>query len=86
VLLDIASISLKTVEASLSLRRGLLLRCSCDVRIMTESGHMGLNEVALGIPVPDFWAQNMVRVIGEPCHSHVCNVWQPAATLAGAQS
>lgn len=37
----------------------------CDVRIMTEAGHIGLNEVALGIPVPDFWAQNMVRTIGE---------------------
>jgi hypothetical protein len=30
---------------------------------------MGLNEVALGIPVPDFWAQNMVRVIGMQTHS-----------------
>lgn len=29
---------------------------------------MGLNEVALGIPVPDYWAQNMVRVIGEQSH------------------
>lgn len=33
---------------------------------MTEAGHIGLNEVALGIPVPDFWAQNMVRTIGAP--------------------
>lgn len=35
---------------------------------------MGLNEVALGIPVPDFWAQNMVRVIGaRHTRSHVCS-------------
>ena len=43
---------------------------------------MGLNEVALGIPVPNFWAQNMARVIGEQTHGpciprRLCHHWCP---------
>ena len=36
----------------------------CDHRIQTTKGHMGLNEVALGIPVPRFWAQAFCRITG----------------------
>lgn len=43
---------------------GCCMALCCDVRLMTQVGHIGLNEVALGIPVPDYWAQNMVRLIG----------------------
>ena len=37
----------------------------CDARIMTDFGTFGLNEVALGIPVPEYWGQLMVRTIGQ---------------------
>lgn len=43
---------------------GCCLSLCCDVRIITEDGSMGLNEVALGIPVPSFWVQRMEQVIG----------------------
>jgi Enoyl-CoA hydratase/isomerase len=36
----------------------------CDFRFMTDSGSIGLNEVALGIPVPLYWARAMERVVG----------------------
>jgi 3,2-trans-enoyl-CoA isomerase len=32
---------------------------------MTDFGSIGLNEVALGIPVPHYWAKLMVRTIGQ---------------------
>ena len=43
---------------------GCIIALSCDYRIMTEQGHFGLNEVALGIPVPPKWSGLMVRTIG----------------------
>lgn len=53
---------------------GCCLSLCCDYRVMTESGHIGLNEVALGIPVPLFWARLMARVIGEgPAHKLCLN-------------
>lgn len=39
---------------------------------MTDVGHIGLNEVALGIPVPVYWAKLMGRVIGEGPAHHLC--------------
>lgn len=33
---------------------------ACDLRVASDNCTMGLNEVALGIPVPDYWAQLMV--------------------------
>lgn len=44
---------------------GCALALCCDYRIMTDFGNIGLNEVALGIPVPAYWAQLMVRTIGQ---------------------
>ena len=44
---------------------GCIIALCCDYRIMTEQGHIGLNEVALGIPVPPKWAGLMVRTIGQ---------------------
>ena len=41
---------------------GCILSLLCDSRIMTEAGTIGLNEVALGIPVPYYWAQVMSQV------------------------
>lgn len=44
---------------------GCALALCCDYRVMTDFGNIGLNEVALGIPVPAYWAQLMVRTIGQ---------------------
>ncbi|KAI3425765.1 hypothetical protein D9Q98_007740 [Chlorella vulgaris] len=43
---------------------GCCLSMCCDYRVMTESGSIGLNEVALGISVPKMWAGLMMRLIG----------------------
>ena len=45
----------------------------CDWRVMTEQGYIGLNEVAIGISVPEKWCNlreqpavgNPVAVLGE---------------------
>ncbi|KAK9803498.1 hypothetical protein WJX73_009399 [Symbiochloris irregularis] len=45
---------------------GCCLALCCDVRLMArDSGYIGLNEVALGIAVPKFWARLMTRLIGQ---------------------
>jgi len=44
---------------------GCALALCCDFRVMTDVGSIGLNEVALGIPVPPFWAQLMQRTVGQ---------------------
>ena len=43
---------------------GCAIALCCDHRLMTPAGHIGLNEVLLGIPVPKFWAQLMEKRIG----------------------
>mmetsp|Transcript_31403 Transcript_31403/g.43574 ORF Transcript_31403/g.43574 Transcript_31403/m.43574 type:complete len:264 (-) Transcript_31403:130-921(-) len=45
---------------------GCITALCCDVRIMTDdaSSCIGLNEVALGIAVPRYWAVVMARVVG----------------------
>ncbi len=43
---------------------GCILSLMCDHRVQTAQGHIGLNEVALGIPVPRFWAQAFCRIAG----------------------
>lgn len=43
---------------------GCAIALCCDHRLMTPSGHIGLNEVLLGIPVPKFWARLMEHRIG----------------------
>lgn len=45
---------------------GCCMALACDLRFMTENGAIGLNEVALGIPVPDYWAQLMVPIPPHP--------------------
>jgi 3,2-trans-enoyl-CoA isomerase len=44
---------------------GCALALCCDYRVMTQAGTIGLNEVALGIPVPEYWAHLMQRTIGQ---------------------
>lgn len=43
---------------------GCCLALCCDVRVITEDGSMGLNEVALGMPVPLYWVRRMSQCIG----------------------
>ena len=46
---------------------GCAVALCCDYRIQSsESGTFGLNEVALGIPVPKFWAQRFVACSNDP--------------------
>ncbi len=35
-------------------------------------GHIGLNEVAIGISVPLFWARLMARVVGQATAERLC--------------
>lgn len=44
---------------------GCCVALCCDARFITPNGTMGLNEVALGIPVPKYWATIMGRTIGD---------------------
>ena len=41
-----------------------MLATCCDVRVMTEDGRIGLNEVELGIPVPLYWGRLMASLVG----------------------
>ncbi|BDA42694.1 Enoyl-CoA delta isomerase 1, mitochondrial [Coccomyxa sp. Obi] len=51
---------------------GCCLSLCCDVRIMTEQGHIGLNEVAIGISVPLYWGRLMARIIDPKTAEHLC--------------
>lgn len=44
---------------------GCVVALCCDVRVITASGTMGLNEVQLGIPVPRYWTELMATTIGQ---------------------
>jgi len=44
---------------------GCNIAMCCDWRVMTEQGYIGLNEVAIGISVPEKWCNLMARTIGE---------------------
>jgi 3,2-trans-enoyl-CoA isomerase len=39
---------------------------------MVVQGHIGLNEVAIGISVPLYWGRLMARIIGEKAAEHLC--------------
>eukprot|EP00475_Leptophrys_vorax_P039191 TRINITY_DN7036_c0_g4_i2.p1 TRINITY_DN7036_c0_g4~~TRINITY_DN7036_c0_g4_i2.p1 ORF type:complete len:262 (-),score=67.23 TRINITY_DN7036_c0_g4_i2:96-881(-) len=43
---------------------GCILSLCCDFRVMTQRGHIGLNEVALGVPVPKYWCKVLANVVG----------------------
>lgn len=43
---------------------GCIIAMCCEHRLMTPAGIIGLNEVALGIPVPKFWGGLMGDIIG----------------------
>lgn len=39
---------------------------------MTETGHIGLNEVNLGISVPKYWCKIMARIVGQAQAERLC--------------
>lgn len=43
---------------------GTCIALCCDYRILTDDSLCGLNEVALGISVPQFWVKQMTNIIG----------------------
>ncbi|KAJ3008214.1 hypothetical protein HKX48_008708 [Thoreauomyces humboldtii] len=43
---------------------GACLAMACDKRVVTGNAYIGLNEVALGIPVPPMWVRLMERIVG----------------------
>lgn len=44
---------------------GCCLAMCCDFRIVTADASMGLNEVAIGIPVPAHWIKLMISIVGQ---------------------
>ena len=55
---------------------GCCLALTCDYRIQTQQGTIGLNETALGVPVPPFWAMLMTRIIGQVRASACVCAWE----------
>jgi Delta3-Delta2-enoyl-CoA isomerase len=53
---------------------GCALALCCDVRLMLEGrgAVIGLNEVALGIPVPKMWGALLARVVGKARAEGMC--------------
>ena len=50
---------------------GCITALACDYRIMTEKGHIGLNEVLIGVPVPKIWCKSMERLVGAKHADHM---------------
>lgn len=44
---------------------GCGLALCCDYRVISADGSIGLNEVQLGIPVPQFWVELFTRTVGQ---------------------
>lgn len=38
-----------------------------------NQGHIGLNEVAIGISVPLFWGRLMARIVGDRVAQNLCS-------------
>ena len=62
---------------------GCVLALCCDARVMTADGRIGLNEVALGIPVPLYWGRLMASLIGA---GRADALLQTAALVPAAQA
>eukprot|EP00435_Cladocopium_sp_Y103_P010266 s1614_g2.t1 len=60
---------------------GCALAMCCDWRIITWEGSMGLNEVALGIPVPRNWCELMMKITGQhPAEDLLLSASMPQST------
>jgi len=44
---------------------GCCLAMCCDYRVVNVDGKLGLNEVAIGISVPEMWIKLMISIIGQ---------------------
>jgi 3,2-trans-enoyl-CoA isomerase len=44
---------------------GCCLSLACDFRLASSDVEMGLNETALGIPVPEYWVKLLCTVVGQ---------------------
>jgi hypothetical protein len=68
---------------------GCCLALACDIRLASDSCSIGLNEVALGIPVPAFWAQLMVisppHPVGFPVQKPSQNEWTGVLRISCVQ-
>ena len=62
---------------------GCVLALCCDARVMSEGGRIGLNEVALGIPVPLYWGRLMASLTGA---GRADALLQTAALVPAAQA
>ena len=51
---------------------GTAILLASDVRVISDVTACGLNEVALGIPVPGYWAQLMARIVGDGLAEQIC--------------
>jgi len=51
---------------------GCMMSMCCDLRIITASGRMGLNELQLGMRVPISWAYLMAEIIGPSKADALC--------------
>jgi 3,2-trans-enoyl-CoA isomerase len=53
---------------------GCALALACDTRLMLDgpAAVIGLNEVALGIPVPKMWGALLARVVGQSAAEGMC--------------
>ena len=56
---------------------GCALAMSCDLRVTTSDGRIGLNEVLIGLSVPEYFMRAMERLIGTRETERAC--------LTGAQ-
>lgn len=65
---------------------GCALSLCCDARLMLDgpAAVIGLNEVALGIPVPRMWGRLLARVVGQAASERLClsaSLVKPARAL-----
>lgn len=66
---------------------GCALALCCDARVQadTPAAAMGLNEVALGIPVPEYWQALLGRVVGAGAAERLCLFARLVAPAEGAR-
>lgn len=62
---------------------GCILSLCCDYVVATSNATMGLNEVALGIAVPRYWALLLAQTVGHRRAEHYCNT---AALVPASQA
>lgn len=67
---------------------GLIVNVRKDQTALLSQGHIGLNEVAIGISVPLYWGRLMARIVGAKTAEHLCKfavLLQPKEAAAVSQ-